>query len=389
MVDPTAAAVRTAVESHREEGLAAQLMAAVDGIAEIDPGVEADINGPVIDIPKPPVGGSEPDVVGDSVKIGVYVIAAAIALPFLIGALALMLALRRRRVAVHDREEIDEGDARDELVALGEELQALDLDVDMPNASPRGRDEYRRALDLYDRANRLLLKHDLSEVELYEARRSIEEGRKRLPPPPRRPRGAWPPAAGPRRRRAVGRDGPSFSGCRGCANACRREATAPWNAPLLVADREGEEELGLDLDAALPAASALEGRDDDVIAGVRDDPLDLDLEVVPLVRPDAERLQYAGVSVLLRRHARGDDGRGLCDHDVLAAQGEDRIGVAPRVGVERASDELDVAFGHTGRLGRGRGGVLEVVVAPEELVADRDGRDAGDAALERLGGVRA
>ena len=37
----------------------------------------------------------------------------------------------------------------------GKELQALDLDVDMPNASPRGRDEYRRALDLYDRANRL------------------------------------------------------------------------------------------------------------------------------------------------------------------------------------------------------------------------------------------
>ena len=37
-----------------------------------------------------------------------------------------------------------------------------------------------RALDLYDRANRLLLKDDPSEVELYEARRSIEEGRKRV-----------------------------------------------------------------------------------------------------------------------------------------------------------------------------------------------------------------
>jgi len=180
VVDPTAAAVRTAVESHREDGLFGQLMAAVDGIAEIDPGVEADINGPVIDIPKPPAGRSEPDVVGDSVKIGVYVIAGAIALPFLIGAIVLAMAVRRRRAEVHDREQIDEGDARDELVALGEELQALDLDVDMPNASPRGREEYRRALDLYDRANRLLLKHDPSEVELYEARRSIAEGRKRL-----------------------------------------------------------------------------------------------------------------------------------------------------------------------------------------------------------------
>jgi hypothetical protein len=107
-------------------------------------------------------------------------VAAAIALPFLIGAVALLMALRRRRAAAHDREQLDEGDARDELVALGEELQGLDLDVDMPNASPRGREEYQRALNLYDRANRLLLKEDPSEVELYEARRSIEEGRERL-----------------------------------------------------------------------------------------------------------------------------------------------------------------------------------------------------------------
>jgi hypothetical protein len=180
VVDPTAAAVREAVESHREEGLAAELLAAVDGIAEVDPGADADVNAPAIKIPSFD-GGSEPDdVVGDSVKIGVYVVAAAIALPFLIGALVFAMAMRRRRGAVRDREQIEEGDARSELVALGEELQALDLDVDMPNASARGREEYERALNLYDRANRLLLKDDPSEVQLYEARRSIEEGRKRL-----------------------------------------------------------------------------------------------------------------------------------------------------------------------------------------------------------------
>jgi hypothetical protein len=180
VVDPTAAAVRAAVESHRSEGLSAQLLAAVDGIAEIDPGAEADVNAPAIEIPSVDRGSDPDDVVGDSVKIGVYVVAAAIALPFLIGAFVFALAMRRRRAAFHDREQIVEGDARSELVALGEELQALDLDVNMPNASARGREEYEQALNLYDRANRLLLKDDPSEVQLYEARRSIEEGRKRL-----------------------------------------------------------------------------------------------------------------------------------------------------------------------------------------------------------------
>jgi hypothetical protein len=37
VVDPTAAALRAAVESNRRGGLDAQLLAAVDGIAEVDP----------------------------------------------------------------------------------------------------------------------------------------------------------------------------------------------------------------------------------------------------------------------------------------------------------------------------------------------------------------
>ena len=37
VVEPTAAALRSAVESHRGDGLAAQLLAGVDGIAEVDP----------------------------------------------------------------------------------------------------------------------------------------------------------------------------------------------------------------------------------------------------------------------------------------------------------------------------------------------------------------
>jgi hypothetical protein len=183
-VQPTAAALRAAVEKNGNRGLDTQLLAAVDGIAEVDPGADADANAPSPALPVVPAPSPQPDDlsddVGDSFRLGVLIVAAAIAIPFLLGAMALLLAWRRRREAAEDREELDRGDARDELIALGEEIQALDLDVDMPNASPRGREEYERALKLYDRANQLLGRDDPSEVELYEARRSLEEGRQRL-----------------------------------------------------------------------------------------------------------------------------------------------------------------------------------------------------------------
>ena len=187
VVNPTAAALRSAVESNRDRSLAAQLLAAVDGIAEVDPGADADVNAPTPEPPTiriPAAPASQPDDVaddvGDSFRIGILIVAGAIAVPFLLGTLVFLMAWRRRREAAENREELDRGDARDELVALGEEIQALDLDVEMPDASAAGREEYERALRLYDRANQLLGRRDPSEVELYEARRSLEEGRQRL-----------------------------------------------------------------------------------------------------------------------------------------------------------------------------------------------------------------
>lgn len=183
VVEPTAAALRSAVESHRDDRLAAQLLAGVDGIAEVDPGGDADANSAVPATPSVDQGSPSNDVgddIGESFRIGVLIVAAAIALPFVLGAMVFLFGVRRRRAAAQDREEIDRGDARDELVALGEHIEALDLDVEMPSASARGRDAYEQALKLYDRANQLLAKDDPSEVELYEARRSIEEGRSRI-----------------------------------------------------------------------------------------------------------------------------------------------------------------------------------------------------------------
>ena len=43
--------------------------------------------------------------------------------------------------------------ARDDLVALGEDIRALDLDVELPGLDPQARADYGRAVDAYDRAN--------------------------------------------------------------------------------------------------------------------------------------------------------------------------------------------------------------------------------------------
>jgi hypothetical protein len=179
VVNPTLAAVRTAVESNRRKGLDRQLLAAIDGIAEVDPGAGGDPAAPS-PTPAAPNGDELLDDVGDSFRLGVLIVAAAIALPFLLGALGLLVVWRRRRAAAEQREELTARDARDELLSLGEQIRALDLDVDMPGVSQRARDEYERALSLYDRANQLLAGDDPSDVQLYEARRSVEEGQARL-----------------------------------------------------------------------------------------------------------------------------------------------------------------------------------------------------------------
>jgi len=183
-VNPTTAALRTAISSNRNKDLEAQLLAAVDGIAEVDPGTGADVNAPAPGPPATPPAGTEADDfiddLGDSFRLGVLIVAAAVALPFLLGAVALLVRWRRRHAAAEERERFDRGGARDELIALGEDIHALDIDVEMPNASARGREDYSRALTLYDRANQLLGTDDPSEVELYEAKRSLEEGRSRI-----------------------------------------------------------------------------------------------------------------------------------------------------------------------------------------------------------------
>ena len=57
---------------------------------------------------------------------------------------------RRRREAA--QLEAVKRHARDDLVALGDDIRSLDLDIEMPNASAEAKEDYGRAVDLYKRA---------------------------------------------------------------------------------------------------------------------------------------------------------------------------------------------------------------------------------------------
>ena len=57
----------------------------------------------------------------------------------------------RRREEAEQLEEVKRV-ARDDLVALGDDIRSLDLDIEMPNADPTAKQEYSRAVDLYKQA---------------------------------------------------------------------------------------------------------------------------------------------------------------------------------------------------------------------------------------------
>ena len=69
------------------------------------------------------------------------------------GGAALLLRRRRRRQAEAAEFAEVKDNARDDLVALGEDIRALDLDIEMPNVDPDARADYERAVNAYDRAD--------------------------------------------------------------------------------------------------------------------------------------------------------------------------------------------------------------------------------------------
>jgi hypothetical protein len=186
--EPTVVALRSAIARHREDGLAEQLLAGVSGIARVDPGVGEDLRGPVADpgAGNPGAGdsgsgGSVPaiddaaDGITDAFRLGVLIVAGAIALPFVLGALYFLVWVRRRAAREEEAQESGEQAVRRGLVVLGDGIRALDIDTSMPGADRRGLAEYEQAISRYDQANELLT-GDPSPYQVEQARAAVEAG---------------------------------------------------------------------------------------------------------------------------------------------------------------------------------------------------------------------
>ena len=114
-------------------------------------------------------------------------------------------AVRRRREERAEMEEV-RATAHQDVVALGDDIRSLDLDIEMPGVDRAARDDYERALACYDRANEALRiarrPEDLGAVTeaVEEGRFAIVVAKARLEgrrPPERRPPCFFDPRHGP------------------------------------------------------------------------------------------------------------------------------------------------------------------------------------------------
>ena len=182
-------AATEALEAHRDDGVAAVLDDWVDRVAQARAGPGSGAGGS---------GGS-----GGGSGTGLLVV-----LGVLGGGALLATSVSRRRRRREEQRQLDElrTAARDDLVALGDDVRDVDLDIEMPGADPRARDELGRGLAAYERAERLLdgarRPEDIAEVT-----RTVDDGRQAMAacralldghePPPRRPPCFFDPRHGP------------------------------------------------------------------------------------------------------------------------------------------------------------------------------------------------
>jgi hypothetical protein len=172
------------VTSHSDDGLAAQLLAAVGRVAAVDPGPSADAAG------APDAGFEAPrDDVHELfgvIELVIVLVGLAVALPILGLAVWLLLRVRRRRAEEQQALADDRGTANERLIAVGDDIRALDLDVSMPGADPAGVRAYEQALAAYERAEEHLaqattrLRLERANADLDEARRLMDEAKLRL-----------------------------------------------------------------------------------------------------------------------------------------------------------------------------------------------------------------
>ena len=171
-------ALRSAVKARDHDRLVDELIPAIRKIGRIDPGPRPNF----VDSPNSddfPGDDDFLDDIADAFKLGVLIVALAVALPFLLGAVLLVARARRRRAREQEVRESGERSADDELVALGDEIRELDLDTSMPNASRQALASYEQAIASYEQANELL-SGDPSEYRVGQARAAIAAGKRHI-----------------------------------------------------------------------------------------------------------------------------------------------------------------------------------------------------------------
>ena len=91
------------------------------------------------------------------------------------GAAVVVSRRKRRQEQAAELEEVKDN-VRDDLVVLGDEIRALDLDIQMPDIPPEARADYETAVNAYDRANRAYETARRPE-DLQPVGEALEEGR--------------------------------------------------------------------------------------------------------------------------------------------------------------------------------------------------------------------
>jgi hypothetical protein len=179
----TADAVREAFGRSDDRGK--QILGAVDAIGAVDPGPSADLNQ---NQGAPGSGGStdfgDADGFFDSIEDTFRLTGLIIGLSFLIPIVAVILYVmyrvrRSRQEAEADVDFANEG-LRNELIALGDEIRALEVDVGMPGVNAMGVADYEAAVQQYDRANLALERVDENPRYAGEVRAALKEGQRRI-----------------------------------------------------------------------------------------------------------------------------------------------------------------------------------------------------------------
>jgi hypothetical protein len=179
-----------ALNAHAGDGVAAVLTDFVDRVADLRAGRSGGGGGSG-------AGGDGASATGPLILLGV-----------LGGGAFLAVSASRRRRRREEQAQLDDlrTAARDDLVALGDDVRDVDLDVEQPGADRRARDELARGLAAYERAERLLDQARRPE-DIAAITHTIDDGRQAMAacralldghePPPRRPPCFFDPRHGP------------------------------------------------------------------------------------------------------------------------------------------------------------------------------------------------